>query len=105
MLERDIVGKVMGYLKTVPGCFAWKQHGGQYGQAGLPDIIACINGRFVALEVKTPTGRLTKIQETTLQRIQRAKGAAYKVTSVDEVKKIIENLNTWTEGLPDGDNI
>ena len=93
MLERDIVNKIMGYIKTVPGCFAWKQHGGQFGTAGLPDIIACINGRFVAFEVKRPGGRLTKLQETMLQRIKNAKGEAFKVTSIDEVKEILKNLN------------
>ena len=96
MLERDIVAKIMGYLNTVPSCFAWKQHGGQYGQAGLPDIIACINGRFVAFEVKTQSGKLTKLQEITLQRIKDAKGEAFKVTSLQEVKNIIDNLGGIT---------
>ena len=93
MLERTIVGKIMGYLKTVPGCFAWKTHGGMYGVAGMPDIIICLNGRFVAMEVKTPTGKLTKIQESTLRKINDAKGYAYKVTSLQEAKEIIQNLN------------
>lgn len=94
MLEKDIVNQIMGYLKTVPGCFCWKQHGGQYGTAGLPDIIACINGRFVAFEVKTPTGKLTKLQESTLLRIKKAQGIALKVTSLQEVREILKNLNS-----------
>jgi hypothetical protein len=93
MLERDIVNKIMGYLKTVPESFSWKQHGGQYGTAGLPDIVCCIKGRFVAFEVKQPTGKLTKLQEITLQRIRDAKGEAFKVTSLQEVKEIIKNLD------------
>ena len=93
MLERDIVAAILRHLKTVPDCFAWKTHGGPYGTAGIPDIIACIGGRFVAFEVKTQCGKLTKLQEITLQRIKEAKGNAFTVTSVDEVKKILENLN------------
>jgi len=93
MLEKDITAAIMRYLKTVPDCFCWKQHGGQFGTAGLPDIICCLNGRFVAFEVKQPSGKLTKIQEHTIQKIHRAKGEAFKVTSVDEVKEIIKNLN------------
>lgn len=92
MTERDIVNRIMEYLKSVPMCFAFKEHGGMYGTAGLPDIICCIAGRFVAIEVKTPTGRLTKLQEVTLRRINDAKGNAYKVTSVDEVTKILTSL-------------
>jgi len=94
VLEKDIVSAVLRYLRTVTSCFAWKQHGGQFGTAGLPDIIACINGRFVAFEVKTPAGKLTKLQESTIQRIRNAKGEAFKVTSVDEVRQIVENLAT-----------
>ena len=93
MLEKDIVAQIMRFLKTVPHCFAWKNHGGMYGTAGLPDVVCCYHGLFVGLEVKTPKGKLTKLQETTLQRIQAAKGQAFKVTSVEEVKKILQNLN------------
>ena len=96
MLEKDIVAAIMRYLKTVPSCFCWKEHGGIHGTAGLPDIICCIGGRFVAFEVKTPVGKLTKLQEITIQRIQAANGKAYKVTSVKEVRAILSSL----EGLP-----
>ena len=92
MLEKDITNQIIKYLKTIPVCFAWKQHGGMYGVAGLPDIICCINGRFVAFEVKTPSGKLTKLQETMIQKIKAAKGEAYKVTSLEDVKHIIKNL-------------
>lgn len=92
MAEKDIVNAILRYLKTVPYCFAWKEHGGMYGTAGLPDIICCVNGRFFAFEVKTATGKLTKLQESTIQKIQRANGIASKVTSVSEVKNILENL-------------
>ncbi|MEI6131980.1 MAG: VRR-NUC domain-containing protein [Bacillota bacterium] len=94
--EKVIVSSILKFLKTVPNCFAWKTHGGIYGTAGIPDIIACIEGRFVAFEVKTKLGKLSKLQEITIQRINEAKGKAYKVTSVSEVKKILEIL----EGNP-----
>ena len=93
MLEKDITAKIMRYLKTVPGCFAYKTHGGMYGTAGLPDVVCCYHGMFVGLEVKTPSGKLSKLQETMIQRIQAAKGQAFKVTSVDEVKEILHKLH------------
>jgi len=93
MLEKDIVNQITRYLKSVPACFAWKQHGGQFGTAGLPDIICCLGGQFIAFEVKTPSGKLTKLQESTLQKINAAKGKACKVTSLREVTEIIENFN------------
>ena len=92
MAERDIVNAIMRYLKSVPECFCWKEHGGMYGTAGLPDILCCIGGRFVAFEVKQSSGKLTKLQEITIQRIKDARGKAYKVSSVEEVKSILANL-------------
>ena len=92
MTEKDIVTAIMRYLKTVPQSFCWKEHGGMYGTAGLPDIICCIGGRFIAFEVKTPSGKLTKLQEITIAKIKAAKGEAYKVTSVKEVQSILETL-------------
>ena len=90
MVERDIVAAILRLLKKTPECFAWKEHGGMYGTAGVPDIIACIGGRFVAFEVKTETGKLTKLQEITIQRIKDAKGQAFKVTSAAEVAAILK---------------
>ena len=93
MLEKEIIAAIMRYLKATPYCFCWKQHGGQFGTSGLPDIICCLNGRFIAFEVKTPTGKLTKLQETTIHKINAANGNACKVTSLQEVKEIIKNLD------------
>lgn len=92
MQEKTIVTAILKYLKTVPFCFAWKEHGGMYGTAGIPDVICCFYGRFIAFEVKTQSGKLTKLQEITIQRIKDAKGEAFKVTSADEVKTILEKL-------------
>jgi len=90
MSEKSIVTKILRYLKTVPGCFCWKEHGGLYGTAGIPDIIACVNGRFVAFEVKTPSGKATKLQKATIKKILNAGGVAEIVHSVDEVKVILK---------------
>ena len=89
MKEADIVKAIMKYLKTVPGCFCWKEHGGMYGTAGIPDVICCLDGRFFAFEVKTPEGSITKLQERTIHRIKVAGGHAYVVRSVDDVKAVL----------------
>jgi len=92
MAEHDIVAAILRLLKKTPDCFAWKEHGGMYGTAGIPDVIVCYHGRFVAFEVKTPSGKLTKLQENTIARIKNAKGQAFKVTSAAEVAAILKQL-------------
>ncbi len=92
MKESSITKNILNYLRTIPGCFAWKEHGGAYSAAGIPDIICCYKGRFVAFEVKTETGRLSKLQEYALRQITNAGGTAVKVTSLTDVIKILEAL-------------
>jgi Holliday junction resolvase len=91
MKEADIVKEIMKYLKTVPGCFCWKEHGGMYGTAGIPDIIACVDGYFYGFEVKTEKGKPTKLQEAVIRKIQRAGGTALVVRSVAEVRDAIND--------------
>ncbi|MCK9479282.1 MAG: VRR-NUC domain-containing protein [Firmicutes bacterium] len=91
MKETDIVRAILKYLKTLDGCFAWKEHGGMYGTAGIPDIIACIGGRFYAFEVKLPKGKTTKLQDATICKILKAGGTAVVVRSVSEVRAVFEN--------------
>lgn len=87
--ESVIVRKILQYLKTLPDCFAWKEHGGMYGTAGIPDIICCMDGRFFAFEVKNENGKATKLQEATIRKIRAAGGTAAVVRSVEEVKHVI----------------
>lgn len=94
MMEKDIVAAILRHLKSRSRCFAWKTHGGMYGTAGIPDIIACIDGRFYAFEVKQPSGKLTRLQEATLGKIQAAGGVAVKVVSVAEVKTVLATETT-----------
>lgn len=98
MLEREIVAAIMRYLKDLPGCFAWKTHGGMYGTAGIPDIIACIHGRFCAFEVKQPSVKLTRLQEVALKKIEDAAGVAGKVTSVEDVKRLLADMEPASAG-------
>ncbi len=95
MREAELIKKIKKYLATVPECFCWKEHGGQYGTAGIPDIICCFRGRFVALEAKVEKNTPTKLQQATIEQIRAAGGVAEVVYSVDEAKTIITRM----EGL------
>ena len=86
MAEAELVRSIQRYLKTLPRCFFWKEHGGMYGTAGIPDIIACVDGRFFGFEVKTQTGRPSPLQQATIRRINDAGGTALVVRSVADVK-------------------
>lgn len=92
MKEKTITNQILKYLKAQPCCFVFKEHGGIYSTAGIPDIICCYKGKFVTFEVKTKKGKLSKLQEVMIERIRQAGGVAFKVTSVQEVKDILEKV-------------
>ena len=92
MKEKTITNQILKYLKNLPECFAFKEHGGLYGTSGIPDIIVCYKGKFVAFEVKTEKGMLSKLQEMTITKIQKANGMAFKVTSLEEVKEMLKGV-------------
>lgn len=92
MGEKTITDKILKYLKSQSECFAFKEHGGMYGTAGVPDIICCYKGKFIAFEVKTEKGKLSKLQEITIEKIRMAQGMALKVTSLEEAKEILKGV-------------
>ena len=99
MKESAIVKSILAFLKTLPGCFAWKEHGGMYGTAGIPDIIACIDGKFYGFEVKTERGKPTALQEATMRKIRLAGGIAVVVRSVADVKAVLDGRDSNVEPL------
>ena len=90
--EADLITAIKKYLATVPETLCWKEHGGQYGTAGIPDIIVCHRGHFIALEAKVGKNQPTKLQAVTIEQIRKAGGTAAVVRSVDDVRKIITEM-------------
>jgi hypothetical protein len=57
---------------------------------GSSDLIGILAGRFVALEVKTEVGRLTKEQRVFLEHVRRMGGFAAVVRSADEARAAVQ---------------
>jgi len=92
MNEANLVKSIRAYLSGKSGLFYWKEHGGIHGRSGIPDIIICYKGKFVALECKAMGRRPSLLQQVTINKIERAGGIAACVWSLDDVKKIIEAI-------------
>jgi hypothetical protein len=67
---------------------------GTWGQRkGLPDILACWQGRLIAIEVKTGKGRLTPEQ----RREHEALRAAGAVVIVGDAVQVVQELERLTQ--------
>lgn len=93
LTEKQIENQIKKWLDKLPNCWYFKVHGDAFQKSGVPDIVACINGRFVGIEVKRPDGRLHALQAYTIEQINNTKGVAFVATSVDEVRTTLEKLN------------
>ena len=62
-----------------------------YGSSGIPDIVACINGRFVGIECKAGKGKTTALQEKNLNAITQAGGLSIVVNekNVDDLLMLL----------------
>jgi Holliday junction resolvase len=59
---------------------------------GTPDLLVCLGGLFVGIEVKQPGKSPSKIQQHRMRQIQDAGGVAFVATSVDDVEAKFEAL-------------
>ena len=48
-----------------------------FGRSGVPDIICCLEGNFLAIECKAGNNKPTALQEKELQRIANAGGDTF----------------------------
>ena len=88
--ERALVKRIGRELDRLDRCWWMNVHGGPFQRSGVPDIVGVIDGRFFAIEVKADDGRLTRLQEATIQDIERSGGLAIVARSVADINKIIQ---------------
>lgn len=89
--EKKLQDKAIKYLKD-NGIYYINQFGNGWSAKGAPDLIACINGRFVAFELKVGSNDMQDDQRIHKIRIERSGGLHYAPYSLDELKKIVEEL-------------
>ena len=83
--EADITTRIRNYL-MIRRIFHWKVWQGPMSQPkGVSDIIGCYKGRFLAIEVKKPGGKLTLMQAKFLAQVEDAGGIAFVARSLDDV--------------------
>jgi len=73
--ESKVKAKIHAALKA-QGAYAVNYIGGLHANNGTPDILACLAGRFIAIEAKAGSNKPTDLQIQNLRRIDIAGGIA-----------------------------
>lgn len=86
--EKSIESDIKVYLETQrlrgDKVFFYKQFQSGGTMQGLPDIIACINGQFVGIEVKAPNGVISPQQMIVSNLITKANGVFVVCESIQQ---------------------
>lgn len=93
--EKNFENKIKKYLEE-QGCWLIKYWAGAaYTKTGVPDLLICCNGYFVAVEVKASKGKPSELQVYNINKINKSSGYAVILypEQFQEFKYLIECLN------------
>ena len=101
--ERDILAAVLIAVTALPGVMMHRTNTGaarmesgrmvQFGVPGTPDIVGCVRGRYVGIELKAARGRQSPGQVRFQAACEAAGGQYILARSVDEVMRAL-GVNT-----------
>lgn len=89
--EKQLQDKAIRFLRE-RGIYYLNLYGDGMSGKGKPDIIACINGRFVAFELKVGENDLQDDQKIHRLRIRRSNGLHFSPYTLSEFISIVERL-------------
>jgi hypothetical protein len=87
--EKKVKDKCVKLLKAYDVYYFFPATHG-YGRSGVPDIICCITGKFVAIECKAGDNKPTALQEKEMADIRKQGGIAVVINESNLT--LLENL-------------
>lgn len=72
-----------------------------YGSSGIPDVAACLHGKFIGIECKANGGKPTALQLKNLRELSSAGGIAVLVdeTGLDKLEVLLTDVNKLSSGV------
>jgi Holliday junction resolvase len=88
--ESKVKKEVTNYLKELGAYYFFPVTSG-FGRSGVPDIVACLDGKFVGIECKAGDNQPTALQVKNLKAIRSAGGLSFCVNSVKVLRELLES--------------
>ena len=91
--ENKVKAKIVPILKE-EGVYYFLPATHGFGRSGVPDIVGCVNGKFLAVECKAGKNTPTALQLREIAAINTAGGIAIVVneTNIEMVRDYVRNL-------------
>ena len=84
--ESKVKAKVVKLLKQYGAYYFFPATHG-FGRSGVPDVVCCVKGRFLAIECKAGANKPTPLQEREINAIRTARGIAM-VANEDNINMV-----------------
>ena len=68
-------------------------------KAGVPDLICCLDGKMIAIEVKKKDGVVSPLQQHNLKKIEASGGIAFVARSMKFILKTFETKGNDLDAL------
>ena len=96
--EAKVKAKVKKILDGI-NAYHFSPMTGGYGRSGVPDIIVCYKGKFLAIECKAGKGTTTALQERELKLIEKAGGVSFVIRedTTDLLEHFFDDRDMMTE--------
>jgi hypothetical protein len=95
--EAKVKKKVVDVIKKNGAYYFFPATGG-YGRSGVPDVVCCYRGMFIAIECKAGSNKPTALQEAEMYKIGQAQGFVL-VVNEDNVPDVQKVFSTIDKGL------
>jgi hypothetical protein len=86
------------YLDSLPSCWYVKPMTFGYGKSGVPDILVCLAGRWISIEVKRQGKQPTAVQLRRMEAISAAGGTALWGTAdkvIADLRRHVQDNHPW----------
>lgn len=95
MKERDLQHACIKWVKEqYPDVLVVNIHGGGWSAKGFPDLICCVCGLFVAVELKVGDNEMQSDQQIWKKRIEKAGGIHACLRTLGQFQFLIQTLET-----------
>lgn len=105
--EVELKAIVFEFLWSLPNSIFWqndslgitkgRKRENRYRPSGIPDILGCVSGQFVGIELKVGNNKLLKSQLKFSSELMQCGGYYYTVRSIVDIQEIAK-INGWFDG-------
>jgi len=101
--EKYLQNQIIEYLNVNTDGMFWqndsigirgRKRENRYRPNGIADILGVIDGHAVAIEVKTPKGKILQSQIAFSEKFRRSGGSYYVVRSFEDISELVK-INGW----------